>query len=59
MASLKEVAGVVLRHFGIGKGEAREKLPTPVKAGIQPKKSNVVRHNEALKEALDMPKRKK
>jgi len=59
MASLKEVASVMLGHFGIGKGAAQEKPPAPVKAGIQPKKSNVVKHNEALKDALDLPKAQK
>lgn len=58
MASLKEVASVVLGHFGIGKGAAEEPPKKPVKAGIE-KKSNVMKHNEALKEALDMPKEKK
>jgi hypothetical protein len=54
-----EVVKTVLGHFGIGKGAAQEKPPAAsVKAGIG-KKSNVVKHNEALKEALDMPKGKK
>jgi hypothetical protein len=46
-----KVIKVVLGHFGIGKGEAKEPPKQPVKAGIE-KKSNVVKHNEALKEAL-------
>ena len=58
MASVKEVATTMLKHWGIGigTGQAQEKPPAPVKAGIQPKKSNVVRHNQALKEAYDLTK---
>ena len=55
-----KVAKVILGHFGIGKGAAQEEPPAPVKAGIQPKKkSNVVKHNEALKEAHDLTKPEK
>lgn len=53
-----KVIKVVLGHFGIGKGEAKESPKPIIKAGIE-KKSNVMKHNEALKEVLDMPKGKK
>jgi len=39
MGKLKQVAGVVLHHFGIGKGEAKEPPKQPTKAGIGEKKA--------------------
>jgi len=49
---------IMLNHFGIGP-KSSDAAPQPKPQQGIAKKSNVVRHNEALKEALDLPKGKK